>query len=223
MKRIYLIMIVSFSTLLLGNSGFAQVNFRIGVEAFGRYKSSSKAEVVKLDQRGAIITEPLENSENSNLGVSMALEILGKVGFARFGMGVEYGLPRELKDSKGYFNFISLYVPAKIEFPLPFKPYLTGRFGTNLSRGDEKYKSSGYKGVSSYSFEGEAEFKFGFYFAGGVGVSVSERCFLEAVYSVNKEGRKQKTQAIEGLISHPHNFLASVKYSQISVSLGYRL
>ena len=86
--------------VLFGKSSLAQVNFKIGVDTFGNFESTSDRRVQTTDENGNIVFLPLEKSESSNLGVSLTFEAnLSSFRILKFGFGVQYELPRELKNS----------------------------------------------------------------------------------------------------------------------------
>jgi len=214
---------------LIGKESFAQVSLKIGIDTVGSYKADVTEGILTLNQSGQVVREPAKNNENANLGISLALEFLTGFRAFKFGLGVDYQISRELKDIDGYYNFISIYIPVKFELPLPLNPYLTGSLGVNILRGDDNYKSIQYEGISRFILGTEVKSRNDLCYGTGVGIPITKRYFLEAIYTRNIEIRAYdgtpplREGQPENVIGFPHTMRAHIAYSKITVSLGYKL
>ena len=160
-KRLRVFLLSVFLVLPTGAHSLAQGSLRVAIDMEGDHEST---------WRGRSVTEHTEP------GVSVALEVsTTRTRDVEAGVGVEYQVPRELKDDPDEeFNFIPLYVYGKMYTgSRGSSAFISGRFGFNLYKGNSDYEG-GADGLDS-----------GLYYAVGFGLVLSRGKHFEFMYAVN--------------------------------------
>ncbi|MCG8606160.1 hypothetical protein MJD09_14385 [bacterium] len=210
---------VASGTILLSRGVSAQLAVKIGIDAFGSHhvESDFPLRVTEPGLRGSVL---VDKTTDSNLGLVSALEFLAGGSWAKIGGTLEYQLPRELENINGNFGFLSFYTLTKISLPLPFEPYVTGRLGINILRGDTNYKNTKYAGVHPSQLGTSIKFLQGIGYGFGIGVPISKRYFVEALYRANKSIRRYEGAATG---ESEDTVRTTLDYTSITFSLGYVL
>jgi hypothetical protein len=119
-------------------------------------------------------------------GFDVSVEYYGSVlKVVQLGGGIEYQFPRANEDS-GEFSFVPIYGAVRVIIPVPaVKPYVIGRIGYNLFRGDAAFVDDGSGG--------QASLKGGLTYGVGAGIIFLKFVLVEGQYAVNKGTLKYGT------------------------------
>ncbi len=163
---------------------FAQKFIRVSGDLAGSHKASFEGE---------------SGSDDVNAGFTIAAEGVKRIESLGLGAGVEFQIPREVKGFEGKFNFVPIYLLARVYVGsgASVQPYLGVRAGYGLYFGDDDYTG------------GEGELSGGAYFNIGGGLE-----FRNAILEV---GFSQNSGTFEAF-----GYNVSVDYSRVNLGLGLK-
>lgn len=140
--------------------------------------------------------------DDTETGLSVGYELLDRSSNGiQWGIGGEFGLPRELEDYYGKFRFVPIY--GVLNVPLSdsdLHPYLVGRLGYNLFYADSTYKDG-------------ADLDGGLYYAVGIGIKPTDDIRVQLLYSINNG----ETTDYYGYFRSTED----IKYSKLSLIAGF--
>lgn len=192
MKKILLVII--FVLLYLASisgseeEGVFQLQLNVGIDLKGNHDR--------------FFSNPWWEDESVLLGFSPSFEIINESKYFDIGIGFEYQLEREIKDSDGAkFSFMPIYALGRLTL-IPTKNReleAIGHIGYNFFNFNEKYLTGDYASQGNL------------YWAAGLSLVLGKRIVMQALYKENK-----------AIIDY-NNTSAQVKNTHISVGLGLRL
>ena len=182
------------------------------VKAGGDFAGTHK--IIALDNGYAELIKGKPDSYDASTSGSLGLEYLVPLGAFAFGAGAEYQLTRYITQdinttilTKSGFSFLPVYGVGRLNFG---SFYLAAKLGFGIFSGDNAYTNS-----DAYKLG------MGAYYGGGLGLIITsdEKPLLgiEAVYTMNTGGIE--TGGFGGFIQNTR--ICDIKYSKLSVSLGY--
>jgi hypothetical protein len=173
---------------------------------------------ISLDVNGkqSFSSEIFSHDSDVKTGASLYGEILSSVkagpGDLLYGLGLEYQIPRELKDlnydsHKRQFSYLPIYLTGKYVFlPISISPEVILQAGYNLPVVNDNYDGST---VNNLKVSG------GFYWGMGAGVDIKP-FVMQLMYKSGKS-----TFTWDNIDFHTYNTTST--NSQLSLQLGIRL
>ena len=199
MKRLTIILVLCVFTVLL--SARPMLQFGLGLDVNGKQTFSNST---------------LGNDSDVKPGASLYAELLSSkkafTGDMLFGLGMEYQLPRELKNlnpdlHKREFSFLPVYFTLKyVILPIQITPEVLVQAGYNLPITHKNYDTNATDGLKVSG---------GFYWGMGAGVDIKP-FILQAMYQSTQTNFKWNDIDSKNLKSTNTN-------SQISIQVGMRI
>ena len=222
-KKKVLLSLIGFCLLgMLTRPADAQMTFKLGIDTPGSYDLESDYPI-RISETGLTGFVTLDRTDDVNSGFFSALELNVDFGLFEPNVGIEYLMPRELEDINGNFGFLTIYSMARFKLPIPLQPYIAGKVGLSISRGDANYNSNRYRGVNRYQLATETNFGKDVGYAWGGGINLSKSYFVEVLHYVNHSIRNFVDRGITEDSAPLGTVRGFIKYTRLTISLGYRL